>query len=1007
MEGHEAHKRIKPNNFIDSSFVRRKNSVLFGTENLDAPLTYREEATNLAKRNLMSSGFGDVGNASRGTNQQGNSFFQRSSFFGNDNSLRRYENSGRNIARLMDQEAPTSGNLVIPGMPITGNVFLRETSGPKSNLNVMDTIFEPNPTPKFGLGSNTVIYNDPSKTGLFNTQSQSTSNTSNNIFLLSNSLGHQPQNSFTFSSSGLNNTPQGSIFNRNNTGSLGNNPSTQTTLSSTSLLFGQAGPLQQSQNKPSSFLGSRLGDLAPTNSINFESKFLTNPFNQIKTSPVQQGITFETNSFFNKPQASPSQQQFSTNVGIFQPIQAATNSSFFNQQQPTFQQHASSSTNHSFFGPSTSISQIPTHAANASHSAPAKPHRFNKLLDDLTYQCSQLLKSSSKKLAKPEKKKKPTEEDIRKAIAEINQEVEVPLPPETAQIKFTLPVIRTSRSSSINHDGPKIAPFAQKFVNEEAKIKRCVEELLNKKNNPQSKNSKKKRIGDLFPSNTEKLSYSALQNIKVGDQQIPPNKLNDHENKKQLIADVEEEDKSAPITNQSTAVPKLKSQEDEKDKVKIKANASKVSKNKNDSPKSEFEQKLNSTRSKGEKESQDLISEQEKLHKIPATNDIKKADKNFKLHNSRAHKLEVNFKVVLRELQTEGGFLQEEDYVRMDKNKDSVFSVDFDIHDLTGIEEGSVHAFAQRIIQLGYKCLLSQEKELNKSKVNFQKLGKDSFWNRVKLTIEEALVNFGEEQSPKAEEKENEDLIVESKIERQILRFVRGDIILPIKDYKQTKVTEWFDLSRSATRINCVLIEHEEDLNQNQGVGEFSLEATFADEDDQKDLLTLLLNKLSNKEDDLFKPIGKMKAIQIEPEYFLAKNGKKTLKVISKPNIEEELKNFGDFTKIKGLEFYNPCGRVKFLYEIRLSKVTNCQNVVNIEPFQVDFDPLFLEELRESNFNEARSLEIEITMFNIPQKYWYHAATSVAKNWGSESCFNLYQKDSITFKADLSKPANC
>ena len=324
--------------------------------------------------------------------------------------------------------------------------------------------------------------------------------------------------------------------------------------------------------------------------------------------------------------------------------------------------------------------------------------------------------------------------------------------------------------------------------------------------------------------------------------------------------------------------------------------------------------------------------------------------------------LEVALKIIMRSENEQTK--SEEELAIKDLKSDSVFLVSISILQAPQLESCTMSEFSKLIVEKAIEEFDNQLSKLRKAKVYIERLEKDSFLGKINAILRDCQKHIEEVQSSQKEGSSNH-------AEFKSVQFLRGEITLPISNYSQSLVSDWFDFSSTFSKVTCAIVEKKVldfvDSNQSSSPGKGAHD-----------------HKLPGTECGEF--------IFADPNQG---------RCYSDPDIDKLLARQGVLTKVKGLTFFNSHGKVTFLDEIRLSKVTSTEEIVQILPFEIVFDDDFIAELKDGNFNESRSLEIELVHYNVPQKMWYKVASLIEERWDSRCVFSVKDNNSVTFRADL------
>lgn len=354
--------------------------------------------------------------------------------------------------------------------------------------------------------------------------------------------------------------------------------------------------------------------------------------------------------------------------------------------------------------------------------------------------------------------------------------------------------------------------------------------------------------------------------------------------------------------------------------------------------------------------------------------------------DKKNNKLEVTIKVVLRD--PKNSELTDEDYALKTKSADNVFTITIDISNAEKLEHCSIRTFSEILVKLASEEFESQLQKLRRSKVYVEVLGKDSHLGRVNQVLAKAQKIL--ESRAFADEDDGCNDFTKDYAEAmgaKVIHFLRANMVLPIENDVACTVSDWFDLSSTLNKLTCSIVEQPEVTEVSVHKQEFT---------HQKSMRSILKSK-----DRLQFGLDQPESIQE-----ISTSTKDGLQVITNPDLACLLQRQGLLAKVKGLSFSNKHGKVTFLHEIRLSKVSSFDSIVEIRAGEISFDQTFVDELIESNSNEGRSLMAEFVHYNIPQKMWYKVASLIEKQWGAICVFSVKDNNSVTFKVDVAKYEN-
>lgn len=659
------------------------------------------------------------------------------------------------------------------------------------------------------------------------------------------------------------------------------------------------------------------------------------------------------------PQTIPQNQFHQSHQGLFnnqfQPNQSLPyQQEFLNQQQSVLQQSAQSMNQQR----STSVPPQPN----------MRPHPFNRLLDNLVFECGKYLSDENNKSKKKEIVPIPKDEQVKKALLE---EIEKFANSERKKRSTSLEPISIQVAivpKKLNKVKVKTIPFTRSYRAEEERIikesiqnnsvKITTTAVLSARNNPSPPPPKIKH-----PSTSDHagLTSPIAQRIPIAvvpfsSSQFQTPATVKHSSHLSTAIHSNPPEVLGFSLNKNLQTPEHPKINQEKKKIFLSAETKRDTSRKM-KPSSH-------SRSKSKKRNETEIQEM---------SISKNLMNQFKQVNSKPCKIEATLNIVLREDQKTA----EEKLILSKKTASNVFSIVIEIEKAKQLEDISIREFSKILVDHAVKEYRDKLEQLRKSRVYVETLGKDSFLVRVDSILSFAQSNLSDSVN------NPEDFDFDESEEQKIIRFLRGEVVLPIKDDVSTKVSDWFEFSCNVNRITCVIVETPWQAARERSTSKKprSSKKISAREDCKTDLGRFIFAEEQEIED---------------PGYF----------VTSIPDLGDLMKRQGKLAKVKGLCFFNKYGKITFLKEIRLSKITNLEKIVKISHLEIDFDDKFLEELRDSNFNERRSLEVELIHYQVPQKIWFKISQFIEQQWQTSCVFSSKDNNSVTFRVDLAHSHN-
>ena len=1023
-------KRIKPAE--NSNILNRPIYAGHHSSSNSGSMGYDIDTTNLMKRVPMGNEIGGMNSEIGGSGQSFNS-----SLFGIHRSAQGGSSSsaGRDIVNLISNTHQTSnsqsffnksatapnpisfsGHSTTSGQSLIQNTSMNSAFGSKQNNS-----FFPGTTSSSvnastsnnmlgnGISSQCNIFNQPSQTqgslsntNIFRVGSTSSTpspmfgatpgpgflQTNNNLFSMTQqpSLGSSALNVFGVSGNTHNNQAQVNQGPTNILSNLFNSASNQQSASTGNMF---------SQNT-----SSLIGRGQSTSNIFTNAMNSTQPQQGFFGNPQQTNQGF----FGAQPQTQQVPQQTTSSFSggySFQPNQSHMPNIFINQNQGNQVVGMRGNQFLGLQGQSQVQAQIQQQQFAMPQPPPMKQHPFNRLVDNLTFECTKFLveqELEDKKNKEIQRAKPMGPEGYREIIKdEYERAPEAPtgLSPLSIQVYMSKLVGRKPSDSSST---PKVSPFAYKFLAEDRKRQRLAREA-----------SIQTTLTSNYTENCSSVRSSPL--VK----KVPEHKrtIEGHLTMSSLESPLKQQaqrsltnpntpDIAKNLSALSTAVDSTQTQRDTFSSDSIKHKNQKlyrkerpVTEGVEDEPEEKsflrfkhvpvMEHALDVPEKEVSKKATEENAENE--DQAYSSNTIEVIPAKLKKHTN----LFVKFKVVLRD----SVFRTENELALYPETKPSVYFSEFNIENVNRFQEQPIQSLSNCIIDKAISTFNQQHSQIFDSNVSHASNSKDNFWFRVKDVLSECQYIIDQDKSESIDEPSSNGLgFLGRTTSHQDLKYIRGDsLVLPIKDASICLASSWFDFSSHSSRLTCALIEQACDTDRIDTVNQ-SLDATLADEGDKAGMREKPVDDGGRFVTD---------GCDVSVCGSEAVVGEETERVVSDPDLEGLVKGMGKLAKVKRLVFKNRHGRVTFLNEIRLSEVKQIANPIELVPLKIDFDPIFIKELIESNFHEDRDLTVEIKIYNIAQKDWYNVSNSIKEKWNPVHKFSASDKNSVTFTYDLRK----